>query len=236
MKKIVLFFALFLFTLMLAGCDPIGSYYWNITNDTGIDLIVGIEGEVPGAPEKQFVIQSGEIDMVHGDAIIGFRGEDRFDAGQIMCYLAVKINDRPVSNEIWRRSNWKYTHNEGFTATYTLTMTEEFLERLTSKEGYPITTLLGEGVYTGEIAGVPNPPFTDPPLPGIAWGFESGAEEFVLSYDSQWYWGDEDLVIEGVEYFLGDEVEVTGTLSRVQFDAEREYLELKIDTIAKKSN
>ncbi len=137
MKRIILFLPLSAFAITLTGCDPIGSYYWNIKNDTDSDLVVGIEGEVPGAPEKQFVIESGEIEMVYSDAIMGTRGEDRFEAGQIMCYSAVKINGRPVLNEIWRRSNWEFTRNEGFSSTYTLTVTEELLERLVNKEDPP---------------------------------------------------------------------------------------------------
>ncbi len=105
------------------------------------------------------------------------------------------------------------------------------------KTEYPIETIIENGTYIGEITGVANPPFTNPPLPGTARGFQSeDGMEYVLSYDSQWYWGDEDLVIEGVEYSLGDEVEITGTVSMVQLDESISYNQLEIETIAKKSN
>lgn len=114
--------------------------------------------------------------------------------------------------------------------------TKEYLEldiKTIEKNKYPITTVIGERTLTGKIIWVPIPPITDPPLPGMVYGLETSSGNYVLNYDS--WLDDETITIDNVVYTIDDEVEITGTVSKVEISESKEYLELDIKTIEKKS-
>lgn len=100
----------------------------------------------------------------------------------------------------------------------------------------PVTTVLGERTCSGEIAHVPIP-WTDPsapPLPGVTIGLTSEGSTYILSYEGRWFPGDDQLLIDGTAYPVGDRVEITGIAVEVQIPATgREYRELRIGTIRK---
>ncbi len=105
------------------------------------------------------------------------------------------------------------------------------IEKLKSK--YPITTVLGERTLKGKIVYMPIPPYTDPPLPGLVLGLETASDHYVLLYDN-WIL-DETITIDNIAYTIDDEVQIRGTVSRIQISESKDYLELDIKTIEKKS-
>jgi len=70
-------------------------------------------------------------------------------------------------------------------------------------------------------------------MPGIVFGLETTTNNFVLTMDSNWIWSNNKLFVENVEYFLDDEVEITGTTTTKQDINSNEYTELEIKTIKK---
>ena len=94
-------------------------------------------------------------------------------------------------------------------------------------------TTYGQNTYSGKIIGTPNPCQTDPCLPGVVLGLETISNIYVLTINSNWIWSNNKLIVEDIEYFLDDEVEITGTITTKQDINSNEYIELEIETIKK---
>jgi hypothetical protein len=68
--------------------------------------------------------------MVYTHGLIGGGwGSDfyKFEEDRIMFDFEVTINNRQMSNEIWRRGNWEFVHNGEYYSTYTLIINDDFL-------------------------------------------------------------------------------------------------------------
>ena len=94
----------------------------------------------------------------------------------------------------------------------------------------------GQNTYSGKIIYMPNPCQTDPCLPGVVFGLGTTSNNYVLTINFNWIWADNSLIVEGVEYFIDDEVEITGTLTTKHDINSNEYTELEITTIKKTSS
>ena len=96
----------------------------------------------------------------------------------------------------------------------------------------------GQDTYTGKIIMMPNPCICPPEvpdctcLPGLVIGLETTFGKYVLTVDSRWFW--DGLVLNGTEYLVDDEVEITGTLSGKK-GSSGNYIVLEIGTIKKLS-
>ncbi len=99
------------------------------------------------------------------------------------------------------------------------------------KNDYPIVTVIGEQTLVGEIGHKPMTAAIGPPPPGVILCLKTDTREYTLIYNGFPLVG--YAKIEDVTYSLDDQVEITGTVSRIQVGPSEEYLELEIDTIAK---
>ena len=85
----------------------------------------------------------------------------------------------------------------------------------------------------GQIIGMGNPATTNPPLPGIVFGFETPSDAYVLTINASWIWSNETFIFDGIEYFEGDEVEILGeTTTKLDINS-NEYTEFEIISIRK---
>jgi hypothetical protein len=91
----------------------------------------------------------------------------------------------------------------------------------------------GQNTYTGKLIGVGNPCQTIPCLPGGVMALETASGNYVLTINSYWIWSDK-IIFNGIEYFIDDEVEITGITTTKQDINANEYIELEIETIKKK--
>jgi len=91
----------------------------------------------------------------------------------------------------------------------------------------------GQNTYNGKIIYLPNPPQTVPPLPGGVFGLSTTSDNYILTISSSWIWSNNALIVEDVEYFIDDEVEITGTITTKQDINSNEYTELEITSIKK---
>jgi len=88
----------------------------------------------------------------------------------------------------------------------------------------------GQNTYSGKIIYTPNPCQTDPCLPGVVFGLETTSNIYVLTINSNWIWSNNKLIIKDIEYFIDDEVEITGTITTKQDINSNEYIELEIES------
>lgn len=88
----------------------------------------------------------------------------------------------------------------------------------------------GQNTYSGKIIYTPNPCQTVPCLPGLVFGLETISNIYVLTINSNWIWSNNKLIIKGIEYFIDDEVEITGTITTKQDINSNEYIELEIES------
>ena len=90
----------------------------------------------------------------------------------------------------------------------------------------------GQGSYTGTLImkGNPCPPPPDECPPGVVLWLETTSQDYVLTINSYWIWSDQ-IVFEGVEYWVDDVVEITGTVTLWQ--GMEEYHNLEIEAIKK---
>ena len=95
-------------------------------------------------------------------------------------------------------------------------------------------SMYGQNTYSGKIIYMPNPCQTEPCLPGIVFGLETTSNSYVLTINSNWIWSNNGLIVEEIEYFIDDEVEITGITTTKQDINSNEYTELEIKTIKKK--
>lgn len=104
----------------------------------------------------------------------------------------------------------------------------------TSSISYPSITVIGERTCTGKVVSLPNPPTNpnEPALPGTVLCLETVPEDYILTYNGHWLF-EEMLTIDGVTYYLTDEVEITGTVKVTELSATQKYLELEIVEIKK---
>ena len=86
--------------------------------------------------------------------------------------------------------------------------------------------------YIGKIVSISNPCQTKPCLPGIVLGLETTSNNYVLTTNSKWIWSN-SLIVEDIEYFDDDEVEITGKTTIKQDINSNKYTELEIETIRK---
>ncbi len=97
---------------------------------------------------------------------------------------------------------------------------------------YPRTETLGERTCQGELLAVPNPPTgtSDPVLPGMVLALRTTTGDYILTRDGHWT-ADEQITVGGVDYAVGDRVEISGVVSSVHVSPDERYLELEIRTI-----
>ena len=94
----------------------------------------------------------------------------------------------------------------------------------------------GQNTYTGKIVvdANPCPPSDDPCKPGLVLWLETATYNYVLTRNSSMIWNDK-FIINDIEYFEDDDVEITGTVSERIDMHSKEYLVLEIETIKKLS-
>ena len=94
----------------------------------------------------------------------------------------------------------------------------------------------GQDTYVGKLIGMSSPIIDPdyPPVPCLMFGLETTSCKYVLSINSHWICG--KLIVEGIEYFDNDEVEITGTITTKQDINSNEYIELEIETIKKSTS
>jgi len=92
-----------------------------------------------------------------------------------------------------------------------------------------------KGTYTGKIImnSNPCPPSDFPCVPGIVLWLETTFGDYVLSL-THWIF-DDKIIVDGVEYSEGDEVEISGTVTVYKDMHSKEYSVLEIESIKKKS-
>ena len=97
---------------------------------------------------------------------------------------------------------------------------------------YPYT--LGEQTIVGKIIvkGNPCPPSDMPCLPFAVFWLETTSDNYVLTINSQWIWNDK-IIVNDVEYFLDEEVEITGEVKVWQNQFYEEYYSIEIISIKK---
>jgi len=93
---------------------------------------------------------------------------------------------------------------------------------------YPI--VLGEHTYIGKIVEDGNPCTTKPCLPCSVLWLETTFGYYVLSINSNWFC-DRPIIVDALEYLVGDEVEITGTLTKLQDIHSKEFFNFEIKTI-----
>jgi hypothetical protein len=93
---------------------------------------------------------------------------------------------------------------------------------------YPIT--LRENTYIGTIVWKGNPCTTTPCLPGIIFWLDTDSADYVLFVNSHWINADK-ITVDSIEYFVDDEVQITGTVKICQDVNLKEYSNLEIETI-----
>ena len=101
-----------------------------------------------------------------------------------------------------------------------------------TEEKYPV--LLGEQTLVGKIINVGMPSWdVDHPSNGaMVLGLETSNGNYMITINSQWIVADK-IIFDGTEYFEGDEVEITGTVSVHLDQFSEEYFVLEIKTIKK---
>jgi len=92
----------------------------------------------------------------------------------------------------------------------------------------------GQDTYTGKIIRMQDPACTSPIVPclpcgGKVLGIETASGNYVLNPGAGCL--PSYLILEDVVYLVGDEVEITGTVSTKQIHLSEEYLELEIETV-----
>ena len=92
--------------------------------------------------------------------------------------------------------------------------------------------IYGQDTYSGKIIGMGNPcpPSEYPCMPCIVLWLETTSNNYVLSFNSHWIC-DDKIVVDGIEYFIDDEVEITGTVSTHIDMHSEEYFNLEIESI-----
>ncbi|MDL2230868.1 T9SS type A sorting domain-containing protein [Bacteroidales bacterium OttesenSCG-928-L19] len=74
---------------------------------------------------------------------------------------------------------------------------------------------------------------TEPCLPGIVFGLETTAKNYVLTINSNWIWANNVLIFENLEYIVEDNVEIIGITTIKEDINSEEYTELEINSIQK---
>ena len=94
--------------------------------------------------------------------------------------------------------------------------------------------VFGQETYIGKVAFVQKPCTISPCMPDtMLYDLETASDKYILVFKSQWIRTTGQLIIEDIEYFFNDEVEITGKTSVKQDAFSREYIELEIATIKK---
>ena len=94
---------------------------------------------------------------------------------------------------------------------------------------------LNRSTYTGKIIGKGNPCTTSPCLPCAVLWLETPSQDYVLSYNSNWICNS-SLIVDNTEYFIDDEVEITGTvITGIDINSEF-YYTLEIESIKKSTS
>jgi len=94
----------------------------------------------------------------------------------------------------------------------------------------------GQNTYRGKIVYMSNPCQTEPCLPGIVFGLETISNNYILAINSDWIWSNNSLIVEDIEYFIDDEVEITGIMTAKQDINSNKYLEIEIQAIKKSTS
>ena len=98
------------------------------------------------------------------------------------------------------------------------------------------TSTFGQNIYTGKIFNQGAPQFSPdfPPIPCTILWLETTSGNYMLSIDSHWILCDDKLIVDGIEYNVDDEVEISGTISSSGIDIYSvEHFTLEIETIKK---
>jgi len=93
----------------------------------------------------------------------------------------------------------------------------------------------GQVNYFGKIVYMPNPCMTDPCLPGMVFGLETefGGYQYILTVNSHWVGSEDKLIVDDIEYFIDDEISITGKSSAKLDLNSVEYSVFEIGTIKK---
>jgi len=95
--------------------------------------------------------------------------------------------------------------------------------------------LCAQDIYIGKIFDQGAPQFLPdfPPVPCTIFWLETTSGNYILSIDSHWICNNK-LIVDGIEYDVGDEVEITGTVRSSGVDIYSvEHFSLEIETIKK---
>ncbi len=96
---------------------------------------------------------------------------------------------------------------------------------------YPVITELSEREFSGTVGYVPNPPTTDPALPGVVAGLLVGSEEYVLIVDGHMVW-ELPMVYGDITLNASDKVKIIGNACSVKLTAEhRGYSQIEVEDI-----
>jgi len=94
----------------------------------------------------------------------------------------------------------------------------------------------GQDIYIGKIFEKGTPQFSpdSPPVPCPILWLETTSGNYILSIDSHWIICGDELIVDGIEYNVDDEVEITGTISSSGIDIYSvEHFTLEIESIKK---
>ena len=92
----------------------------------------------------------------------------------------------------------------------------------------------GQDTYKGTIIDVLSQGATNDPWSYLRYGFETlSGDYYILTLNSHRIMPYDKLIVEGVEYFQGDNVIIAGTTKKGQDSNSKEYIELEIESIEK---
>lgn len=94
-------------------------------------------------------------------------------------------------------------------------------------------SVCSQNTYMGEIKEASIPCLSVPCLPAMVFALETTSGDYILTLDGQCVVSNRKLVVNGVEYYSGDKVEISGTETSKQDMNGNEFHELEILAIQK---
>jgi len=77
---------------------------------------------------------------------------------------------------------------------------------------------------SGRVKLIGNPCLDETCLPGIVWSLETDTASYILTENHDWIWGDNPLIIYGIEHFENDSINIYGQFSiKQEWDGEKFY-------------
>ncbi|MDR0970278.1 MAG: hypothetical protein LBM67_07060 [Lentimicrobiaceae bacterium] len=93
--------------------------------------------------------------------------------------------------------------------------------------------VFGQDTYRGKINIDATPPISEPYDYDLVYGLRTTSESYYLEINSNMVLDEDPLIIDGIEYFNGDEVEITGIATTYVDLWELEYHVLEVISIKK---